>query len=75
MASGGESGKAVDGISDTRPETGGCAVTGREKNPWWRVDLGQLEPVSEVYIVNGDKMDNFEIRVGRYLILTKFREY
>ena len=61
MASGGESGRVVDGISDA----GSCTVTGREQNPWWRVDLGQVEPVSEVYIVNGDKLDNFEIRVGR----------
>ena len=61
MAAGGESGRAVDGISDA----GSCTVTGREQNPWWRVDLGQAEPVTEVYIVNGDKLDYFEIRVGR----------
>ena len=40
------------------------------QNPWWRVDLGQVEPVNEVYIVNrgyccGDLLNPFEIRVGK----------
>ena len=40
------------------------------KNPWFRVDLGQVEPVNEVYIVNrgdccGDRLNPFEIRVGK----------
>ena len=40
------------------------------KNPWWRVDLEQVEPVNEVYIVNrvdccGDRLNPFEIRVGK----------
>ncbi|XP_044170568.1 uncharacterized protein LOC114949515 isoform X2 [Acropora millepora] len=39
------------------------------RNPWWRVDLGQVEPVNEVYIVNrgdccGYRLNPFEIRVG-----------
>ncbi|XP_044168919.1 uncharacterized protein LOC114961409 [Acropora millepora] len=39
------------------------------QNPWWRVDLGQVEPVNEVYIVNqvdccGFRLNPFEIRVG-----------
>ncbi|XP_044165878.1 receptor-type tyrosine-protein phosphatase mu-like isoform X3 [Acropora millepora] len=39
------------------------------QNPWWRVDLEQVEPVNEVYIVNrvdccGDRLNPFEIRVG-----------
>jgi len=40
--------------------------------PWWRVDLQQVEHVSEVYIVNRGaecncpgRFKNFEIRVGR----------
>ena len=39
-------------------------------HPWWRVDLEQVEPVNEVYIVNrgdccGDRLNPFEIRVGK----------
>ncbi|XP_067026514.1 uncharacterized protein, partial [Acropora muricata] len=39
------------------------------QNPWWRVDLEQVEPVNEVYIVNrgdccGERLNPFEIRVG-----------
>ena len=45
-------------------------TNGRQNQPWWRVDLGQDELVTEVYLVNrgdccGDRLDNFEIRVGR----------
>jgi len=41
---------------------------------WWRVDLLQVEPVSEVYIVNrgdccGYRLNNFEILVGRLAFL------
>ena len=40
------------------------------QNPWWRVDLGRVKPVNEVYIVNrgdccGDRLNPFEIRVGK----------
>ena len=40
------------------------------QNPWWRVDLEQVEPVNEVYIVNrvdccGFRLNPFEIRVGK----------
>ena len=46
-----------------------CTHTQRAYQPWWRVDLGREEPVSELYIVNrgdccGDRLVNFEIRVG-----------
>ncbi|KAL9987766.1 hypothetical protein ACROYT_G002123 [Oculina patagonica] len=38
-------------------------------DPWWRVDLEELLPVFEVYILNragccGDRLSGFEIRVG-----------
>ena len=66
------SSRAVDGDSRT---TFGSSCTHTEagvefQNPWWRVDLGQLEPVNEVYIVNrgdccGDRLNPFEIRVGK----------
>ena len=46
-----------------------CTHTKRETNPWWRVDLGRVEPVAEVNIVNrdelADRLNGAEIRVGR----------
>ena len=59
---------AVDGNRDTR--IGKCTHTRANNNPWWRVDLGRVEPVAEVNIVNrGDccweRLNGAEIRVGR----------
>ena len=67
---GGVSSRAVDGISNTDYYANSCTLTDREYNPWWRVDLGQVEPVSEIYLVNQEnqgfyRQNNFEIRVGR----------
>ena len=46
-----------------------CTHTLKENNPWWRVDLGRVEPVAEVNILNRDthaeRLDGAEIRVGR----------
>ena len=60
----------MDGNSETNYYKGSCTHTQGANKAWWRVDLGQVEPVSEVYIVNrGDgwtyRLDSFEIRVGR----------
>ena len=75
------SGYAVDGVRDThfskctRTELNNRGTT----NPWWRVDLEQWLPVSEVYILNrgdccGDRLNGFEIRVGkRSLIRAKIK--
>ena len=47
-----------------------CSHTRNENNPWWRVDLGRVEPVAEVNILNRDslasRLDGAEMRVGRY---------
>ena len=64
-----DSNKAVDGNSNTSSLAGLCSLTNLELNPWWRVDLERIEPVSEVYVVNsGDcctnRLNPFEIRVG-----------
>ncbi|XP_073259200.1 uncharacterized protein [Porites lutea] len=61
--------KAVDGNSNTSSLAGLCSLTNLELNPWWRVDLGRKEPVSEVYVVNSggcctNRLNPFEIRVG-----------
>ena len=74
----GRSSKAVDGNSNTDlmkgATKGSCTMTYRSKNvaPWWRVDLQQVQHVSEVYIVNRGsdcgcpgRFQNFEITVGR----------
>ena len=65
----GVSSRAVDGISNTDYYANSCTHTDRELNSWWRVDLGQVEQVSEIYLVNQEnqwfyKQNNFEIRVG-----------
>ena len=66
----------MDGNSETNYYKGSCTHTPRKQNPWWRVDLGQEEPVSEVYIVNrvssewAYRLNNFEIRVGRLAYLS-----
>ena len=58
---------AVDGNRDT--DISKCTHTNEENNPWWRVDLGRVEPVAEVIILNRDshetRLDGAEIRVGR----------
>ena len=65
----GVSSRAVDGISNTDYYANSCTHTDRELNSWWRVDLGQVEQVSEIYLVNQEnqwfyRQNNFEIRVG-----------
>ena len=69
-AYGGFSRFGVDGDSETKYYKLSCTHTKNTDKPWWRVDLGQEEPVSEVYIVNrGDgltyRLESFEILVGR----------
>ena len=49
---------------------GSCTFGEGDKFPWWRVDLGQDEFVTEVYIVNKQgptRLSKFEIRVGRLI--------
>ena len=46
-----------------------CTLTTGGPNPWWRVDLGQVEDVAEVHILNRNdfaaRLDGAEIRVGQ----------
>ena len=65
---------AVDGGKGTNFRV--CAHTGDpgNTNPFWRVDLGRVEHVAEVRILNRDnnpeQLDGAEIRVGQwYMIL------
>ena len=67
---GGTSEKAVDGNSNMDFNDGFCAFGANTNIPWWRVDLGQDEFVTEVYLVNLDvqtRLTKFEIRVGRLI--------
>ena len=59
---------AVDG--NRNPDISKCTHTLDDNSPWWRVDLGRVEPVAEVNIVKSDtawvnRLDGAEIRVGR----------
>ena len=51
------------------PNINKCTHTNTDNKPWWRVDLGRVEPVAEVNIVNRarlpERLDGAEIRVGR----------
>ena len=72
MSGNGVSKRAVDGNSNTQYRGSSCTLTTFVRNPWWKVDLGQVEHVAEVYIVNrgdglGSRLNPFEIRVGKCL--------
>ncbi|CAH3033094.1 unnamed protein product [Pocillopora meandrina] len=60
--------RAVDGVKNTNRYY--CASTGAPlPDPYWRVDLEQVLPVSEVFILNsgdccGEHLNGTEIRVG-----------
>ncbi|RMX38853.1 hypothetical protein pdam_00022995, partial [Pocillopora damicornis] len=60
--------RAVDGVKNTNRYY--CASTGASyPDPYWRVDLEQVLPVSEVFILNsgdccGEHFNGTEIRVG-----------
>ena len=58
---------AVDGRNVTNYEQ--CAHPSQGADPWWRVDLGRVEDVAEVHILNrgflAGRFDGAEIRVGQ----------
>ena len=64
----------MDGNSAPAWGNNSCTHTKNEDKAWWRVDLGNAEHVTEVYIVNrksiGVRLSNFEIRVGRLPFVT-----
>lgn len=44
-----------------------CSLTQTEDNPWWRVDLGYVTAIRELYLAaprNGTELKDFEIRIG-----------
>ena len=60
----------MDGVKNT--DRYHCANTALlPRNQSWRVDLEQVLPVSEVFILNsgdccGERLNGAEIRVGKY---------
>ena len=64
----------MDGVKGTNIFSDKCTHTfdyPGSTNPWWRVNLTELLPVSAVYILNrgdccGDRLKGIEIRVGKY---------
>ena len=68
-----KSDRAVDGNSSMVLAHNSCTDVESNQKPWWRVDLGQDEFVTEVYIVNAiqksTRLREFEIRVGRLIHL------
>lgn len=70
---GGSPGRAVDGNSDGDFNFGAsCSHTDIASDPWWRVDLGSSQSVSEVFLVNRisgqARLSDIEIRVGKELL-------
>ena len=69
----------MDGRSAIAFSDGSCThIMNDDDKAWWRVDLGNEERVTEVYIVNrdrGDKLANFQIRVGRLLFALYIQMY
>ena len=68
----GTSDRAVDGNSNMNFAGESCSFVQDNPFPWWRVDLGQDEFVTEVYVVgvhDVHRLGKFEIRVGRLIHL------
>ena len=66
---GAQASRAVDGNSDGAFSHNTCTHTKEQSDPWWRVDLGTREPVSEVFLVNRAgccryRLTDVEVRVG-----------
>ena len=60
---------AVDGNRAQNFFGGHCTHTTGIANPWWMVDLGRMESVSKVYVVNWDHqwfqyLIDFELKIG-----------
>ncbi|XP_027042750.1 neuropilin-1-like isoform X2 [Pocillopora damicornis] len=68
----GTSDRAVDGNSNMNFAGESCSFVQDNPFPWWRVDLGQDEFVTEVYVVglhDVHRLTKFEIKVGRLIHL------
>ena len=73
---------AVDGNKNRDYSQGSCIHTQPQKDPWWRVDLGDSLPVAEVVIVNRlcipactNHMTAFEIQIGKAVFTSLFETH
>ncbi|XP_073517862.1 fucolectin-like [Phyllobates terribilis] len=60
---------AIDGNKDTDFSSGFCTHTNLEKDPWWKLDLGQSYKISSVAITNRmdcglERLMGAEVRIG-----------
>ncbi|XP_043101435.1 uncharacterized protein LOC122349455 [Puntigrus tetrazona] len=63
---------AVDGNRQSIHALGSCSVTNGDRDPWWRVDLGDVYRVTRVSVTNrGDccekRIEGIQIRIGNSL--------
>ncbi|XP_070556498.1 uncharacterized protein [Ptychodera flava] len=63
--------KAVDGFTSSYWTDHTCIRTQTEWQPWWKVNLGDLYPVTRVAItipenLNGHSMNGLEVRAGKH---------
>nr|XP_002741091.1 PREDICTED: uncharacterized protein LOC100373294 [Saccoglossus kowalevskii] len=66
---GSKAGRAVDGNTDSNFRNKSCSRTTLESEPWWMVDLSEIQDVYKVTLINrqdccADKLLNAEVRVG-----------
>ncbi|EDO40750.1 predicted protein, partial [Nematostella vectensis] len=69
----GLSNHAVDGNRSGNYYQKSCSSTTAQTNPWWRVDLQKSHVNLRLFVVNradccGERLDNFEIRIGDSLV-------
>jgi hypothetical protein len=68
QSSGTNAGRAVDGnLSGALAE---MTATNQENNPWWQVDLGQVETMSKIRLWNRDDRENCQDRASCPAMLT-----
>jgi hypothetical protein len=68
-AANGEAYRAVNGNTDGNFANGSVTMTVSESQPWWQLDLGQVEPIQTITLWNrtdccGDRLSNFYLIVS-----------
>ncbi|XDV35025.1 hypothetical protein PO909_005078 [Leuciscus waleckii] len=64
--------RAVDGKINSNWDVGSCSATNGDRDPWWRVDLGEVFKVTRVSITNrgdccAERINGAQIRIGNSL--------
>uniref|UniRef100_A0A671QTM9 Fucolectin tachylectin-4 pentraxin-1 domain-containing protein n=1 Tax=Sinocyclocheilus anshuiensis TaxID=1608454 RepID=A0A671QTM9_9TELE len=63
---------AIDGNRESNYARGSCSITNADRDPWWRVDLGDVYRITRVSVTNrGDccekRIEGIQIRIGNSL--------